>query len=143
MDKIEILLEKLNNRIPASMAKRLDALDALDSKLELASQDYQKDQSDENRIKYNEIMDFVEETELKIVEDLEELLEKREASKKEKEDTPAPAPDPETTPTPDPIPAEVVVEKEEKSGMSIFGIALGVVLLVGTAGAYNYFNRNR
>lgn len=141
MDKIEILLEKLNNRIPASMAKRLDALDALDSKLELASQDYQKDQSDDNRIKYNEIMEFVEETELKIVEDLEELLEKREASKKEK--TPAPAPEPTPAPAPEPTPAEVVVEKEEKSGMSIFGIALGVVLLVGTAGAYNYFNRNR
>ena len=141
MDKIEILLEKLNNRIPASMAKRLDALDALDGKLELASQDYQKDQSDDNRIKYNEIMDFVEETELKIVEDLEELLEKREASKKEKAQatTPTPAPEPNT----DPIPAEVIEEKEEKSGMSIFGIALGVVLLIGTAGAYNYFNKNR
>jgi len=140
MDKIEILLEKLNNRIPASMAKRLDNLDALDSKLELASQDYQKDQSDDNRIKYNEIMDFVEETELKIVEDLEELLEKREASKKAKEEkeTP-PAPEPNT----DPIPAEVIEEKEEKSGMSVFGVVLGVVLLVGTAGAYNYFNKNR
>jgi hypothetical protein len=140
MDKIEILLEKLNNRIPASMAKRLDDLDALDGKLELASQDYQKDQSDDNRIKYNEIMDFVEETELKIVEDLEELLEKREASKKakeEKETPPAPAPNT------DPIPAEVIEEKEEKSGMSVFGVVLGVVLLVGTAGAYNYFNKNR
>ena len=140
MDKIEILLEKLNNRIPASMAKRLDNLDALDSKLELASQDYQKDQSDDNRIKYNEIMDFVEETELKIVEDLEELFEKREASKKakeEKETPPAPAPNT------DPIPAEVIEQKEEKSGMSVFGVVLGVVLLVGTAGAYNYFNKNR
>lgn len=140
MDKIEILLEKLNNRIPASMAKRLDDLDALDGKLELASQDYQKDQSDDNRIKYNEIMEFVEETELKIVEDLEELLEKREASKKakeEKETPPAPAPNT------DPIPAEVIEEKEEKSGMSVFGVVLGVVLLVGTAGAYNYFNKNR
>ncbi len=139
MDKIEILLEKLNNRIPASMAKRLDALDALDEKLELASEEYKKDQSDENRIKYNEIMDFVEETELKIVEDLEELLEKREASKK----APAPEPTPSPEPTPAPIEAEVVKEKEEKSGMSIFGIALGVVLLVGTAGAYNYFNKSR
>jgi hypothetical protein len=26
-------------------------------------------------------------------------------------------------------------------GVSIFGIALGVVLLVGTAGAYNYFSK--
>jgi hypothetical protein len=143
MDKIEILLEKLNNRIPASMAKRLDALDALDGKLELASQDYQKDQSDDNRIKYNEIMDFVEETELKIVEDLEELLEKREASKKEKEEKETP---PAPAPNTDPIPAEVIEEKEEnkeKSGMSVFGVVLGVVLLVGTAGAYNYFNKNR
>lgn len=143
MDKIEILLEKLNNRIPASMAKRLDALDALEGKLELASQDYQKDQSDDNRIKYNEIMEFVEETELKIVEDLEELLEKREASKKEKTPAPEPTPAPTPTPAPEPTPAEVVEEKEEKSGMSIFGVALGVVLLIGTAGAYNYFNKNR
>lgn len=139
MDKIEILLEKLNNRIPASMAKRLDDLDDMDSKLELASEDYKNDQSDENRVKYNEIMDFVEETELKIVRDLEKLLEKREASK----NAPTPAPAPETTPTPDPIPAEVIVEKEEKSGMSVFGVVLGVALLIGSAGAYNYFNKNR
>jgi hypothetical protein len=33
--------------------------------------------------------------------------------------------------------------KEEKKGVSIFGIALGVVLLVGTAGAYNYFSKNK
>jgi hypothetical protein len=32
---------------------------------------------------------------------------------------------------------------EEKKGMSIFGVALGVALLIGTAGAYNYFNKNR
>ena len=147
MDKIEILLGKLDNRIPASMAKRLDALDALDDKLELASEEYKKDQSDENRVKYNEIMDFVEETELKIVEDLEELLEKRVATKKAKEEKEAqatpPAPEPNPAPAPDPIPAEVVEEKEEKSGMSVFGVVLGVALLIGTAGAYNYFNKNR
>lgn len=144
MDKIEILLGKLENRIPASMAKRLDDLDALDDKLELASEEYKKDQSDESRVKYNEIMDFVEETELKIVEDLEELLEKREATKKEKEEKEAePTPAPTPTPAPDPIPAEVVEEKEEKSGMSVFGVVLGVALLIGTAGAYNYFNKNR
>ena len=139
MDKIEILLGKLDNRIPASMAKRLDALDAMDEKLELASEEYKNDQSDENRVKYNEIMDFVEETELKIIEDLEELLAKREASKKAKEEETPPAPAPE--PTPDPIPAEVVEEKEEKSGMGFWGILIGGALLLGSAGAINYFRK--
>ena len=42
-----------------------------------------------------------------------------------------------------PVETPVEAPKEEKKKVSIFGIALGVVLLVGTAGAYNYFSKNK
>ena len=76
MEKIEILLEKLDNRIPSSLAKRLDDLDNLNEKLDLAGQEYEKNPTDENRTKYNEVIDFAEAKELGIINDLEKLLEK-------------------------------------------------------------------
>lgn len=42
MGKIEILLEKLDNRITSSLAKRLDTLDDLSEKLEASGEDYEK-----------------------------------------------------------------------------------------------------
>lgn len=85
MEKIEILLEKLDNRIPSSLAKRLDDLDNLNEKLDLAGQEYEKNPTDENRTKYNEVIDFAEAKELGIINDLEKLLEKRKAEELAKE----------------------------------------------------------
>ena len=47
MEKIEILLEKLDNRITSSLAKRLDTLDDLQEKLEASGEDYEKNPTDE------------------------------------------------------------------------------------------------
>ena len=46
MEKIEFLLDKLDNRITSSLAKRLDTLDDLSEKLEASSEDYEKNPTD-------------------------------------------------------------------------------------------------
>ena len=138
MEKIEILLEKLDNTITSSLAKRIDDLDDLNEKLDLAGQEYEKNQSDENRIKYNEIIDFVEKKELNIINDLEKLLEKRKTDKLEKE-TPAPAPAPTPTTTEPEKTPEKSEEKKDSSG--ILTLVIGGALLIASFGAINYFRK--
>jgi hypothetical protein len=142
MDRIETLLEKLENRIPNSLAKKIDKLDDFEEKLIVAQNDFTNEPTDENKDNLKEVTDFVNDLRSDVISNLEDLVAKKVAKEKEVE---APAP----TPTPAPAP-ESVKEKEEKNdkpeekkGVSIFGIALGVVLLVGTAGAYNYFSKNK
>jgi hypothetical protein len=144
MDRIETLLEKLENRIPNSLAKKIDKLDDFEEKLIVAQNDFTNEPTDENKDNLKEVTDFVNDLRSDVISNLEDLVAKKVAKEKEVE---APAPTP--TPTPAPAP-ESVKEKEEKNdkpeekkGVSIFGIALGVVLLVGTAGAYNYFSKNK
>jgi hypothetical protein len=136
MEKIEILLEKLDNRITSSLAKRLDTLDDLQEKLEASGEDYEKNPTDENRKSYNEVIEYVEKFELAIISDLEALLTKRKAEELAKE-TPAPAP----TPTPaveTPAPAK---SEEKKDGSGILTLVIGGVLLVASFGAINYFRK--
>jgi len=138
MEKIEILLDKLDNRITASLAKRLDSFDDLNEKLDLAGQEYEKDPSDDNRRKYNEIIEYVEEKELGIVSDLEALLAKR----KEEESKPAPAPAPAPASTPAPAPTNVTPDSEvKKEGSGVLTLVIGSVLLVASLGAINYFRK--
>jgi vacuolar-type H+-ATPase subunit I/STV1 len=127
MEKIKELLEKLDNKVTASLKRRLDGLNKLEEKYNLAKEEHEANPTEESEQNLSEIENYISDVKEDLIEDLEELLEKKQA----------------TPPAPEPIPAEVVEEKEEKSGMSIFGVALGVVLLIGTAGAYNYFNKNR
>ena len=54
MEKIEFLLDKLDNRITSSLAKRLDTLDDLQEKLEASGEDYEKNPTDDNRKNYND-----------------------------------------------------------------------------------------
>jgi hypothetical protein len=136
MEKIEFLLEKLDNRITSSLAKRLDTLDDLQEKLEASGEDYEKNPTDENRKSYNEVIEYVEKFELAIISDLEALLTKRKAEELAKE-TPAPAP----TPTPaveTPAPAK---SEEKKDGSGILTLVIGGVLLVASFGAINYFRK--
>ena len=143
MDKIEFLLEKLDNRIPSSLAKRLDTLDDLSEKLEASSEDYEKNPTDENRKSYNEVMEYVEKMELGIISDLEALLTKRKAEELAKE-TPATPPVVETkveTPleTPPATPPAKSEEKKESSGA--LTLVIGGILLVASFGAINYFRK--
>ena len=79
------------------MARRIDTLDDLGDKLEASGEDYEKNPSDENRDKYNQVIDYVEKMENGIIRDLEALLEKRKAEQLAKQ-TPATPPAPSTPP---------------------------------------------
>jgi hypothetical protein len=138
MEKIEILLEKLDNRITSSLAKRLDELDDLNEKLDIAGEEYEKNPSDENREKYNEIIEFVEGKELGVIRDLEQLLEKRKAEKSAPKPEPTPAPAPAPTPAPETPPAKT---EEKKEGSGILTLVIGGALLIASFGAINYFRK--
>jgi vacuolar-type H+-ATPase subunit I/STV1 len=139
MEKIEILLEKLDNRITSSLAKRLDTLDDLQEKLEASGEDYEKNPTDENRESYNEVIEYVEKMELGIIKDLEALLEKRKAEElaKRQANHSAPAPNPSFNPT-----TEKEEKKEDKKeGSGVLSLIIGGVLLVASFGAINYFRK--
>ena len=136
MEKIEVLLEKLDNRITSSLAKRLDVLDDWNEKLDLAGQEYEKNPTDSNRTKYNEVIEFVEEQELEIIGDLEKLLEKRKADELAKQTPATPPTTPETPPATPPAKSE-----EKKDGSGILTLVIGGVLLVASFGAFNYFRK--
>ena len=94
MDKINELLEILNKKVPASMAKRLDGLNKLNDKAGVAKKEYDDNPSDDLKEQYDEILSFIDDTEKEIVEDLQVLVEKAkqhaekqaEIEKKQKED---------------------------------------------------------
>lgn len=152
MDKIEILLQKLENRISPSLVNRLDELENLQEKLEASSKDYEKNPTDENKEKYNEIIDYVENIELGIIRDLENLYQKKrnqefatnqqnqinQQNQKRNEN--------ETKTEPREIKLESKAEepkagvKKENSGVLTFFI--GGILLVASFGALNYWKNN-
>ena len=135
MGKIEILLEKLDNRITSSLAKRLDTLDDLSEKLEASGEDYEKNPTDENRDSYNEVIDYVEKMENGIIRDLEALLEKRKAeelAKEQKAEAPA---------TPEAKTEAPAKSEEKKESSSVLTLVIGGVLLVASFGAINYFRK--
>lgn len=138
MDRIEMLLDKLENRIPVSLANKLDKLDDFEEKLIVAQKDYTDEPTEENKDSLKEVTDFVNSLRSEVTSSLETLLAQKTAKASEKEkEVEKPIEKPVETP------ASIEKPKEEKKGMSVFGIALGVVLLVGTAGAYNYFSKNK
>lgn len=151
MEKIEILLEKLDNRIPSSLAKRIDTLDNLLEKNEAIGEEYQENPTDDNRKNYNEAMERFEKAELGVIEDLEALLEKRKGealAKEQKANEPAPAPAPETpTETPKAKVEEKAEEKAEekkdkkKDGSGVLTLVIGGALLIASFGAINYFRK--
>lgn len=143
MEKIEILLEKLDNRITSSLAKRLDTLDDLQEKLEASGEDYEKNPTDENRDSYNEVIEYVEKMELGIIKDLEALLEKRKAEELAKEQKAnEPATPPASTEAPETPPAKSEEKKEEKKeGSGVLTLVIGGALLIASFGAINYFRK--
>jgi hypothetical protein len=141
MEKIEILLEKLDNRIPQSLAKRLDTLDDLQEKVEATGEDYEKNPTDDNRKNYNEVIDYVEKMELGIIRDLEGLLEKRKTEELAK-DKPAEAPAQATATATAPETETPEVKKEEKKeGTGMLTLVIGGALLIASFGAINYFRK--
>lgn len=142
MEKIEILLEKLDNRIPQSLAKRLDTLDDLQEKLEASGEDYERNPTDDNRKNYNEVIDYVEKMELGIIRDLERLLEKRKEEELAKRQAQAQAPAPtSSTETAKATETNEVKKEEKKEGTGVLTLVIGGALLIASFGAINYFRK--
>ncbi len=127
MDKIKILLEKLDNKVTAPIGKRLDGLKNLHQRLDLAKSELRANPDDEElKESLEEITDYVNDYEDDLIEDLEDLLEEKTKSNKK----------PNSAETP-------IVEEKEKSSGGITALIIGSVLLVASIGAINIFKNNR
>jgi cobalamin biosynthesis Mg chelatase CobN len=145
MEKIKLLLTKLNNKVPRSVAKKLDSLNELNQRLASAIEENKENQSPDSETEINEIKNYIQDFQEDLVEELEELVEakekadakaKEEAEAKTKEEADAKAKSD----------AEAKAKEEEAknkkgSGIGTFGIVFGTLLLVGSLGAINYFRK--
>jgi DNA-binding protein H-NS len=142
MEKIEILLEKLDNRIPSSLAKRIDTLDDLVEKNEAIAEEYQENQSDDNRKNYNEAMERFEKAELSVIKDLEALLEKRKSEELARGQANQSTTPPASQTSTDTPPAKSEEKKEDKKeGIGVVTLVVGSILFVASLGALNYFRK--
>lgn len=139
MDKIAELLEKLENKVTPTIAKRLDGLNSLENKLELAKKDLEASPDDEElKESHQEIVDYIEDYREDLIEDLEAFVE---AKAKAGEQKPKVEEKPKEVEPKEVEPKEVKDEKE--SSTNIAGWIFGGLLLVGSLGAINYFRNNR
>jgi septal ring factor EnvC (AmiA/AmiB activator) len=164
METINDLLRALDNKVPASIAKRLDGLTKLNDKLVLAREEHGANPTEESQDKLEQIIEFISDTQNDLREDLAQLVaKKREAdakarqiaknradaeAKKSAEAEALKAKEKEeleqkellekealeATPTTDP---------KKKSGIGWGGLVLGGALLILSAGAINYFGKKR
>lgn len=137
MDKIEILLRKLDNKVTAPIAKRLDGYQNLLQRVEVAKKDLEANPEDEElKEAFEEITDYISDYREDLIEDLEELVEAKEKQKQV-----------ESKPKVDEKPK--VEEKtngdepKEEKSTNVAGFIIGGVLLVASLGAINYFRNNR
>ena len=143
MDKIEILLRKLDNKVTPTIAKRLDGLNSLKKRLEVAKTDLQASPDDQElKESHQEIVDYIEDYREDLIEDLESLFEQKEKAKAKVEKLA------EEKKLADEQKAKEGVEpkeevKEKESSTNIAGWIFGGLLLVGSLGAINYFRNNR
>jgi cobalamin biosynthesis Mg chelatase CobN len=83
METINDLLKALDNKVPASIAKRLDGLNKLNEKLATAREEHNENPTEVSQEKLEEIVDFISDTQDDLREDLSELVaKKREADAK-------------------------------------------------------------
>jgi hypothetical protein len=140
MDKIAELLEKLENKVTPTLAKRLDGFNSLEKRLEVAKKELEANPDDEElKESHQEIVDYIEDYREDLIEDLESLLEQKEKAKAKEEKLA------EEKKLADEQKAKEGIEpKEEKeSSTNIAGWIFGGLLLVGSLGAINYFRNNR
>jgi cell division septation protein DedD len=141
MDKIAELLEKLDNKVTPTIAKRLDGLNSLEQRLEVAKKELEANPDDEElKESHQEIADYISDYEEDLIEDLEALVKAKQQKPVEKKPT-------EEKPTEEKPTEEKPVEQkpveEKESSTNIAGWIFGGLLLVGSLGAINYFRNNR
>jgi hypothetical protein len=165
MEKINALLSRLDNKVPNSIAKKLDGLRNLNSSLQKAIEEERQNPSEEAEEKKQEIIDFIEDEKDTIIDMLENYIEDKEnaefeiqeekkrvvAQEKERARAKAKA---------DEIAKEEArklaeqkqkeeeenkqkTETEKKSGIGWGGLIVGGILLVATGGVINYFAKRR
>jgi hypothetical protein len=141
MDKIVELLGKLDNKVPTTIAKRLDGLKNLESRYNLAKKELAESPDDEElKEAMTEITDYLEDYRDDLIEDLEDLVEAKEKANEQSKADNKPngnnKPSGEEKPNGDEKP-------DDKKSSNIAGFVLGGVLLVASLGAINYFRNNR
>jgi ABC-type Na+ efflux pump permease subunit len=142
MDKIEILLRKLDNKVTAPIAKRLDGYQNLLQRVEVAKKDLEANPEDEElKEAFEEITDYISDYREDLIEDLEELVEAKE-KQKQVESKPKVDEKPKVEKKPKVDEPKADEPKEEKS-TNVAGFIIGGVLLVASLGAINYFRNNR
>lgn len=132
MERINGLLVKLNNKVSPSLAKKLDELKNLKTRVELAKKEYEAEQTEENKESLQQIEDYILDVQEDIADDLEDLLNDRNSSsealriaenKKNEENQ---------------------EETEEESSFGVLGIVgVGIALAVGifSLGKLNLFDK--
>jgi len=132
METVRELLAKLDNKVTPTMAKKLDGMQALQAKLQVAKEEYEAEPTDEKLADLKEIEEFMADENEDIIEDLKVLVRrKRFAEEEEKASQSSSKGD------------EKPKDEKEKSGLGVFGMVFGGVLLVASLGAINYFRNNR
>jgi predicted house-cleaning noncanonical NTP pyrophosphatase (MazG superfamily) len=137
METIRELLTKLDNKVTPTMAKKLDGMQALQAKLQNAKEEYEADPTDEKLADLKEIEEFMADENEDIIEDLKVLVRRKRFAEEEEKASQSSSKADET-----PKGDEASKEKE-KSGLGVFGMVFGGVLLVASLGAINYFRNNR
>ena len=77
METINGLLKALDNKVPASIAKRLDGLKKLNEKLASARAEHDENPTEQSQEVLDEIVDFLNDTQEDIIEDLSTLVEQK------------------------------------------------------------------
>jgi len=135
MEKINELLVQLENKVTTNITKRLDGLNKLNERVVLAESEHLENPTDESEESLNDFKQYVSDVVEDLIEDLKDLIElKKQPIVEKAPEQIAPASTTETK-------TEVVVEK--KKGLGVFGLILGVVVLVGSVGAFNIMKSNR
>jgi hypothetical protein len=138
MDRIAELLEKLDNKVTTNIAKRLDGLKSLNSKLEVSQKEVEANPNDEElKESLEEIKDYISDYKEDLIEDLESLLESKQ--KPENKPKSEEAPKGEEKPKGEEAPKD----EDKKSSNGITAFIIGSVLLVASIGAINMFKNNR
>lgn len=125
-----------NETLPRILAQRVSTVNDLQSKLALAEKEVEKDPTEENKEKLQEVKDYTVEYSNDAKEQLKSFKAKLEAKAKEKSEAKTKDDANEDVEV---LEAKPVAEEKKSSGMGV--LLIGGVLLVATLGAVNILRK--